>query len=181
MTVHVCIYNPCSSIRMYPPICRICVMSVCPYIFLSACPHEQVQVKCISEHLCGERTVLLKQMRDACNKNLLRFNPDVGVLDSVLSAIKKSCRGGGGGHGLSMEGLKNIAESAAASYRAVHNADELPKGHVSRLIANGNAMDVCRNVVLSVSKPSIANPLPACMDPRRKLYHDWHWPLLLMR
>ena len=155
---------------------------MCMFLDIACVAHlslVQVQVQCASEQLRVERAALLRQMRDACNKNFLRFNPDVGVLDLLLSAMRRSRRGRGSA--LSLEGLKDIAEATAASFGAIHNADELPKGRMSRLIACGKAMDVCRSVMQSVSKHSTANPLPTSMDPRRRLYHDWQWPLLLMR
>lgn len=133
----------------------------------------------ISEHLRHERMALLLEMRQACVENRLHFNKDAAIVDAVVTTIKRSHRNilKNGGEGVTMSELVSVAETTAMA--SVEDSENT--GHVSRLVSDGSAAQVCRNIVMSLGSPRASPSLPECMDPKRQHYHDWHWPMLLMR
>lgn len=139
-----------------------------------------MQVRWISEHLRRERTALLQNMREACLNHRLRFTKDAAIVDSVVCAVNEFPRGPGDDC-VDLNQLVEIAEATSASFDTEAQSNDR-SGHVARLVADGRAAEVCRNIALSLGRTSPSRAtLPVSMDPIRNCYNDWHWPILLMR
>lgn len=158
-----------------------------------------MQVSLVTSKLHKERANLLKNMRDACLGNRLRFSRDMAIVATIVSTLKDNMRR----VALGKKGFITVEELSALALNAAVNYDKVvmsqyPRGSsagngqvnaqqgqgggpVSRLLEEGKAKEVCRNAFLMLSKVNPSGGMACNTDPIRKCYGDWQWSMLLMR
>mmetsp|Transcript_1189 Transcript_1189/g.1931 ORF Transcript_1189/g.1931 Transcript_1189/m.1931 type:complete len:639 (+) Transcript_1189:157-2073(+) len=134
----------------------------------------QVQIRYIQEHVRLERIVLLNEMRKASLNNRLELKHDTAVLHSLHNAICSLPPRPNTSLSCEWDGLAEVAST--------HFSDSLPGcTNLSKLIAMGGGMDLCRHLAAAIFKCRFPAARPTEMQPPRLGYAGWQWPFILMR